>query len=269
MTKNAVLTILIRLLAITVLVYAAVQIWYGKMEKDLQKQESATRVVQTQPVGKGQRESQAGSSPAEEIRAIMGRNIFQLSLEENGRGNVPSATADIDTLEKTKLSLSLLGTVSGDRDDARAIIRDDKTRLEDLYRVGSTIQGATISRITRGKVVLLVNGQEEALVIKDRDEAPGAGPVRRRTPVTLNTKTEETVRAIPKAVPRRRFSFRSSSRARVQENPRELVEAPMANTPAVLEESEQQEPNDAAEFSDAEFDGEEGGEPGQGKAENN
>ena len=59
----------------------------------------------------------------------------------------------IDQLAQTQLSLSLLGTVTGSKEDARAIVRDEKNKLEDIYRIGSEIQGAIIQRITRGKVV--------------------------------------------------------------------------------------------------------------------
>ena len=88
---------------------------------------------------------------------------------------------------KPNCDLVLLGTVTGDKGVARAIIRDEKTKLEDLYQVGSEVQGAAISRISRGKVVLQVNGREEVLAIKDpengdQDQGGAARMETRRCP---------------------------------------------------------------------------------------
>jgi len=222
-------TLLIRLLIITLAVYACVQLWYGNVEKRLQQQAPPETTVQLEQEKNVQEEEVVDASPVDERKVILQRNIFQ-AREEGAAESSKQAESDIDQLEKTQLSLSLLGTVSGEREDARAIIRDDKTRLEDLFRVGSEIQGAIINRIARGKVVLLVNGREEVLVIKDRDKNTGPSPVpmRQRTPVTLNKRADEqSVRSVPRAVPRRRISFRSPRRTPPRPDPRELIEAPL------------------------------------------
>ena len=102
----------------------------------------------------------------DDYRIILTRNIFKAVLEASDQTG-ESSQADLDDLAETKLHLVLLGTVTGGKDDARAIIRDEKTKLEDLYQAGSELQGAVISRISRGKVVLQLNGREEILTIKD------------------------------------------------------------------------------------------------------
>jgi type II secretory pathway component PulC len=244
-------TLLIRLLIITLAVYAGVQLWYGNVEKRLQPQAPPETTVQLEQEKNVQEEEVAEASPVDERKVILQRNIFQAGEEGAAAESSKEAESDIDQLEKTQLSLSLLGTVSGEREDARAIIRDDKTRLEDLFRVGSEIQGAIINRIARGKVVLLVNGREEVLVIKDRDKNTGPSPIpmRQRTPVTLNKRSDEqSIRSVPRAVPRRRISFRSPRRTPPRPDPRELIEAPLDVEPGddVLDNSVDDAIDDAA-----------------------
>ncbi|MGE4561135.1 MAG: type II secretion system protein N [Desulfobulbus sp.] len=207
------LSIVIRLIVITILVFAGVRLWYGGVEKRLQEQAPPAKVVQQDVPAEAVRDAAPHTAPGDEIPIILSRNIFQATRAGGTAADSEQPESDIEHLAQTQLSLSLLGTVTGGREDARAIIRDDKTKLEDLYRVGSEIQGAIVQRITRGKVVLLVNGRDEVLVIKDREE--GGGPVNRnvgqRLPVAINEPEEKAMQPIPRAVPRRRISFRSSA----------------------------------------------------------
>nr|WP_321465003.1 type II secretion system protein N [uncultured Desulfobulbus sp.] len=229
-------TIVIRLLVITLLVYAAVQLWYGQVEKRLQKQVPRSTVVEQAKEAPAREKAVPELSADDEVQAVLARNIFQASAPGEESVEKKSSESDIDQLAPTQLNLSLLGTVTGKQDDARAIIRDDKTRLEDLYRVGSEIQGALVNRITRGKVVLLVNGREEVLVIKDRDGGGGSGgaaPANR--PIAMGDPDEGMSKPVPQAVPRRRISFRSPT-------PKPPVAAPQKMTAG----QEQVDPPDAA-----------------------
>ncbi len=226
--------VLIRLFIIAIVVYAGVQWWYSNMENRLQPGEQSEKTVELEQESTLQGEEAADLSHVDERDIILKRNIFQAGEDAPAAESVEQEKSDIDQLEKTQLSLSLLGTVSGEQEDARAIIRDDKTRLEDLFRVGSEIQGAIINRIARGKVVLLVNGREEVLVIKERDKSagPSPAPLRSRDPVTLNKKANANAeRSVPRAVPRRRISFRGSQRAVMQPEPQELIEIPIDQEP--------------------------------------
>ncbi len=124
----------------------------------------------------------------------------------------------MEDLAETKLRLVLLGTVTGDKGDSRAIIRDEKTKLEDLYQVGSEVQGAVISRISRGKVVLQVNGREEVLAIKDPENGDqdqgGAARMETKMPsMAPNAPSKEIENKVPEAQPRRRISFRDPGSA--------------------------------------------------------
>jgi len=82
-------------------------------------------------------------------------------------------------LEKTSLKLTLWGTVTGQKkEDGWAVIKDIKTKQQDLYRVNDKIQGATIKSILRNKVILTVNGKDQILEV-DAEPPPLLGRKRR------------------------------------------------------------------------------------------
>ncbi|WP_446008660.1 type II secretion system protein N [Candidatus Electrothrix sp.] len=111
-----------------------------------------------------------------DFQVIIRRNIFQLTQQEE-----PVITEEQPTLiEKqpvkevqTALNLTLLGTVTGDKQAARAIIVEDNKNEQKLYQIGDAVQGAIIESIERGKVILDVFGAQEALLMKKRE---GGGP---------------------------------------------------------------------------------------------
>ena len=81
----------------------------------------------------------------------------------------PSAAKSIDlaNLEETQLKLKLWGTVSGDPDQAYAVIEDTQKREQNLYRVGDSIQNATVKMILREKIVINVEGKDETLGMEE------------------------------------------------------------------------------------------------------
>jgi len=94
----------------------------------------------------------------EEDRAeIVSRNIF-LPDGTSGRGSTTDAV-----LARTKLQLRLLGTIAGDPEIARAVIEDTTSKVQDIYKVGDSVQGAEVERIQRNRVILLVDGKREVL----------------------------------------------------------------------------------------------------------
>jgi general secretion pathway protein C len=95
-------------------------------------------------------------------QAIIERNLFKTKTE-TGAG---PDKLDLETLKPTDLKLNLLGTITGDKKEAYAVIEDTALKKQDLYRIGDTIQNATIKIILREKVVLNVNGKDEILGIE-------------------------------------------------------------------------------------------------------
>jgi len=70
------------------------------------------------------------------------------------------------------LDITLKGIVVISTNDTknRAIIEDNKTKREDMYKVGDLIEGAQLIRIFRNKVIFLrSNGQQEVLYLREQD----------------------------------------------------------------------------------------------------
>nr|WP_240193354.1 type II secretion system protein N [Desulfobulbus alkaliphilus] len=197
---------------IALLVYVGVNIWYGRVIERLDGMIPATTVRQATSVPI--RTPDEPVAAITDYQVIFERNIFKAALEAGEQPVATQMLSALDALEETSMQLSLLGTVSGSVEDARAIIRDELTRQENMYRVGGTLQGAVITRIERGRVVLLVDGNEEILNIKDPQRDQTTSPSRsvdRRYPGLEQEQMVE--RQVPEALPRRRIQFRADAAA--------------------------------------------------------
>jgi general secretion pathway protein C len=122
--------------------------------------------------------------PLSDYRAIMDRNLFKTKTGTGGRPQ----KLDIESLTPRELKLKLLGTVTGNEKEAYAVIEDTDVRRQNLYKVGDTIQNATLKMILREKVVLNVNGKDEILGIeKVREEGKtGRSPERKIASTSRN-----------------------------------------------------------------------------------
>ncbi len=96
------------------------------------------------------------------------RNIFKTtSVKDSGdKGPV------VDDLELTDLKLKLWGTIVAGKEFSRAIIEETKTKKQQLYKIGASIQTAKLTHILRSKVVLTVNGKDEILEIEQKSGKP-------------------------------------------------------------------------------------------------
>jgi type II secretory pathway component PulC len=207
-----VIYVLGRMALIALLVYAGVNIWYGRVVERLDRMIPVASVGQIIPLPN--RSLEAPAPAINDYQVILERNIFKAVLVAGEKPAGEQVLSALDTLEETTMELALLGTVSGSVEDARAIIRDELTRQENMYRVGGTLQGAVITRIERGRVVLLVDGNEEILNIKDTERdgtAPTSTSADSRSPVLDQDLMEE--RRVPEALPRRRIQFRTDTPA--------------------------------------------------------
>ncbi len=162
------LRVIIKLALIFVLVYGGVKIWYGRLEEKLlvlpEPAETAAVPAETE-------EKTEILRKPDDYTIIVARNIFQANIETLEAEE--TVEEEPEEIEPTKLKVSLMGTVSGDEPDARAIIADDLKKQQDIYQVGDTVQGALIKAIERGRVILHVNGVDEELTLADRE---GGGP---------------------------------------------------------------------------------------------
>jgi len=69
-------------------------------------------------------------------------------------------------LKQTDLKLKLWGTVTRQNAASYAVIEDTKTREQNLYRRGDSIQDAIVKMILREKIVLTVDNQDEILTLE-------------------------------------------------------------------------------------------------------
>lgn len=113
------------------------------------------------------------AKPFEHYQPIIARNLFH---SKSGQVVKKPAVDNLllDKLEKTELRLKLWGTVAMAGDGSYAVIESEQERRQDLYRVGDSVESASVKMILREKVVLTVNGKDEILEIEKPASAPAA-----------------------------------------------------------------------------------------------
>jgi len=111
--------------------------------------------------------------PLSRYRAIAERNLFRI---DTGSQSPAAATIDLEALKQTELKLKLWGTVSGQAQEAYAVIEDAQSRKQNLYRVGDAIQSANLKMILREKVVLQVEDRDEILQMQEVPGSQGPAP---------------------------------------------------------------------------------------------
>lgn len=97
---------------------------------------------------------------------IVKRNLFHSQTGNNENNSVDEEETIV--LKRTELELVLVGTVTGEEDQDRAVIYDKQIKKQNVYYKGDEVQGASIKKILRGKVILHYKGNDEVL---DLDEA--------------------------------------------------------------------------------------------------
>ena len=113
---------------------------------------------------------------------IVQRNIFG-TTENVEMGFIEEKVERVEMLQETSLALSLLGTIAGDTESARAVILDQRLGSQGIYRVGDTVQEAEIKQILRGKIVLMRGEKDEVLSMA------GSGDI-----LNVAVKAEQTAR---------------------------------------------------------------------------
>ena len=132
----------------------------------------------SKPTKKAVSSKRKPSPSSENYGAIVDRNLFH-TKENPAEKPKPPKPAQSEPLKPTKLLVKLWGTVTAGADASYAIIEDKNKKDQNLYRIGDTIQNATVKEIFREKVVLNVQGKDEVLQI-EKLESRGAGVSRPR-----------------------------------------------------------------------------------------
>ncbi len=100
-----------------------------------------------------------------EIRDLFGTEKFAQSAQKK---NLESVSALTCKLKHTDLKLELKGTITGTGSDPFAVIIKKGDKKEILYTIGDAVDHAVIKAIFKDKVILLVDGKEEVLIMKQK-----------------------------------------------------------------------------------------------------
>lgn len=164
---------LINLFVLSVVIYCGVDIFYtfaGSKFTEVKVERVTSEHIE--------KTTRPGKRPSfDHYTSAINRDLFGVvedSLDKSG-------DLKMEDLEPTALNISLLGTVSGDRDSAVAVIQEKAKRTQALYKEGDTIQNATISKILRGKVILRVGDKNQILTMEEKSTSSTSRT--RRTPV--------------------------------------------------------------------------------------
>ena len=171
-------SIILSFILATLLVTGTVELFYSSLGKILTTGEKTVQAgVKTAPMPTTNKVTQnqiTRSLPpmsSEDYTIIITRNIF-------GKASSPTdtlASKPAVVLTTTALDLVLLGTIEGKPDAQRAIIRSKKSRKQNIYAKGDTIEHALIKEIHRGKIILTVNGKDEILLMEEIKSPPSTG----------------------------------------------------------------------------------------------
>ena len=188
--------IIVNLLALSIVIYTGVGVFYRFVRARLRQVDTKTFVVQHIPDDKGHQKL-----PLDDYRLIIDRNIFGSA----DRTPEEVEAEEIEALEPTSLKIALLGTVTGNPQNAVAVIEETNKKKQGLYKVGDSIENAIIKMILRGKVVLRVDNKDEILTMEEvaarraEKEHRASRPRERETTITVShSDVEESLKDINK-----------------------------------------------------------------------
>lgn len=168
------------LVALSVVVYTGVDIFYRVMRSELRQGGANKIVVQRTTDVEPQK-----LLPLSDFQVITNRNLFG-SLEKTTE---EVETHDIEGLEPTSLKIRLLGTVTSNQQEAFSVIEETDRHKQGLYKVGDSVQDAIVKIILRGKVVLTVGDRDEILTM----EEPASPKTREMQPLSRPAGTGSTI----------------------------------------------------------------------------
>jgi general secretion pathway protein C len=159
---------LFNLILLTAILFVGVDLFYGVL---------VSRINDVQPkhelVYSKSRTSDFEKSSEEFYRIITKRNLFG-SVDQAGPVD-KGKEEEFKDVEPTSLKISLLGTVSGDRNTGYAVIEESAGKKQGLFKVGDSIQDAVVERIRRGEVILKIGGKYEKLTMDEAAQTRAAG----------------------------------------------------------------------------------------------
>ena len=152
---------ILNLIVLSLVIFFGVDIFYRMVSLQLEAVETKETVAQRVPDADLNKRASL-----DDFNAITDRNLFG-SLEKASEALKTEEIETIENLEPTSLKIALLGTVTGDREHAFAVIEETDTRRQGLYKVGESVKDATVKMILREKVVLRVGTNDEILTMEE------------------------------------------------------------------------------------------------------
>jgi len=148
---------LLNLLIIGTMVYFVVSTFFQATSAHLESSPTAPTVQKATAQAE-----RTQKTPLATYNPIVDRNLF----DTKATVEVAPKSVDVEALEQTNLKLKLWGTVTGPPEEAYAVIEEGAKREQNLFRVGDTIQNASVKLILREKIILSVEGKDEVLEIE-------------------------------------------------------------------------------------------------------
>ena len=149
---------ILNIVAVSLVVYIGVDTFYRVVSSELKGVNTKEIVMEQLPNAE-----ESKRSPLSSFQVITKRNLFG-SLE---KASEDVNKEEIEDLELTSLKIALLGTVTGSEQNAFAVIEETDKRKQGLYKIGDSVQNATVKKILREKVVLRVGTKDEILTMEE------------------------------------------------------------------------------------------------------
>jgi general secretion pathway protein C len=156
---NTLLRPLLILVAITILSYEAIDLFYKVISFPLTKQTVASKANISLPVIK----DNIQADQLQDYEIITGRNLFLSTLK--AVSDKQSEGELFDTDQKTT-DFDLKGTVAGNSSFGFIFIEERDSHKQKLYRLGDNIGSSKLIKITRNTATLRIDGRETTLKVK-------------------------------------------------------------------------------------------------------
>jgi type II secretory pathway component PulC len=138
----------------------------------------------------------------EDYALIASKDVFHTAKQVAKTGSRGQA----EEIKVTELNIELKGTVVGEGKESYAFILDKGSKNEEVYYRNDFVMGAQILRIMKGRVILNVDGREEALLMVDESRTlPEMGPAEEKAGADAVKPAEQRPASQGAAPPQRRI----------------------------------------------------------------
>ncbi len=173
---------ILNLLVLAIVIYGGVRIFYtlaGSKLTSVTTEEMKTKF--------------RGIAPQETTRPPLDHYLPAVKRELFGpvKESAEKSELNAEDLEPAALNIELLGTVSGNTENAVAIMKEARNKEQSLYKEGDSIEDATVVKILRGKVILRVGDENQILSMEEKPRSPATPPAREPGPGAASSPTPD------------------------------------------------------------------------------